>query len=192
MDAMIGRILDAVEQTGKADNTWIFFSADHGLACGQHGLMGKQNLHDHSVRVPLMVIGPDVAEGKQIDAPVYLQDIMPTTLQLAGVDKPDHVQFSSLIPMLNGSPSPYESVYGAYLDKQRSIRTDHFKLIVYPVAKTVRLYNLKSDPHEIRDLAGSDEHAETVDQLFAQLKKLQTEMKDPLNLGKRENYVAAR
>ena len=190
MDAMIGRILDAVQATGKEDNTWIFFTADHGLACGQHGLMGKQNLYDHSVRVPLMVIGPDVAAGKKINAPVYLQDIMPTTLELAGVEKPEHVQFHSLLPMLAGGPSPYDEVYGAYLNKQRSIRTRNHKLIVYPDANVVRLYDLKNDPLEMNDLAGSDEHATRVNRLFNRLKKLQAELKDSLDLGKRSRYTA--
>jgi arylsulfatase A-like enzyme len=60
MDEMIGRILDAIEATGKADNTWIFFTADHGLSVGHHGLMGKQNMYDDSVRVPLIVAGPSL------------------------------------------------------------------------------------------------------------------------------------
>ena len=190
MDAMIGRILDAIEATGKQENTWIFFSADHGLACGQHGLMGKQNLYDHSVRVPLMVVGPDVPENRTIDAPVYLQDIMPTTLDLAGVKKPDHVWFNSLLPMIEGSPTPYKVVYGAYLNKQRSIRTNRHKLIVYPDANAVRLYNVKSDPLEMHDLAGAPEHAETVERLFGRLKKLQKQMDDPLDLGERSRYKA--
>ncbi len=83
MDAQIGRILESLQATGKADNTWIFFSADHGLAVGQHGLLGKQNMYDHSVRVPFMVVGPNVAADRRIDEPIYLQDVMPTTLELA-------------------------------------------------------------------------------------------------------------
>ena len=183
MDAMIGRIMDAIQATGKANNTWIFFTADHGLACGQHGLMGKQNLYDHSVRVPLMVIGPNVAGGQKVDGAVYLQDIMPTTLQLAGIKKPQHIQFNSLLPMMDGAQSPYPAVYGAYLNKQRSVRTNRFKLIVYPAAKAVRLYDLKSDPLEMKDLAAAPEYSGKVKQLFNRLKKLQTEMKDNLDLG---------
>ncbi|KAA5539898.1 sulfatase-like hydrolase/transferase [Roseiconus nitratireducens] len=183
MDAMIGRILDALENTGRADNTWIFFSADHGLACGQHGLMGKQNLYDHSVRVPLMVIGPDVPAGEKIDQPVYLQDIMPTTLELAEVEKPEHVDFQSLLPLLDGEPSRYESIYGAYLDRQRSIRTDTHKLIVYPRAGVARLYDVVADPHEQHDLAQSAEHQGTLRKLVAELKELQASMKDSLDLN---------
>ena len=188
MDAMIGRILDALKATGKEDNTWIFFTADHGLACGQHGLMGKQNLYDHSVRVPLMVIGPNVTAGMRIDAPVYLQDIMPTTLELAGVEKPSHVQFNSLLPMLDGSASPYDVVYGAYLNKQRSIRTDQYKLIVYPTANVVRLYDVQDDPLEMNDLAGQPKNHDTVKRLFERLQELQLEMKDALNLGPYSGY----
>ncbi|MHC4624557.1 MAG: sulfatase-like hydrolase/transferase, partial [Planctomycetota bacterium] len=102
MDKQIGRILGALEESGKADNTYIFFTADHGLAVGHHGLMGKQNMFDHSVRVPLMVVGPGIPANKKIDAAVYLQDIMPTTLELAGINKPSDVQFKSLMPLIQG------------------------------------------------------------------------------------------
>ena len=84
LDAQIGRILDALEKSPAAANTYVFFTADHGLSCGEHGLMGKQNLYDASVRVPFIVAGPGVPAGKKIDAPVYLQDAMPTVLKLAG------------------------------------------------------------------------------------------------------------
>lgn len=188
MDAMIGRILDAVEATGKADNTWIFFTADHGLACGQHGLMGKQNLYDHSVRVPLMVVGPGVPSEKKIDAPVYLQDIMPTTLQLAGAKKPDHVQFTSLLPMIEGQASPYKAIYGAYLDKQRSVRTDRHKLILYPAAKVYRLYDVASDPLERYDLSAEAGQQGTIKQLFGDLQTLQKEFNDSLDLGSLADY----
>ena len=67
MDHQIGRILDALERTGKADDTYIFFTADHGLAVGQHGLVGKQNMYDHSVRVPFIVVGPKVPAGAAVD-----------------------------------------------------------------------------------------------------------------------------
>ncbi|WP_145305147.1 sulfatase-like hydrolase/transferase [Crateriforma conspicua] len=183
MDAMIGRILQAIDDSGKADNTWIFFTADHGLACGQHGLMGKQNLYDHSVRVPFFVVGPDVEGGRKVDQPIYLQDVMPTTLDLAGVEKPQHVEFQSLLPMLDGQPSQYDTVYGAYLDLQRSVRTDHHKLIVYPKAGVVRLYDIQADPKEMHDLAGDADSRPIIEDLFAQLRQQQAAMNDPLDLS---------
>ncbi|MDF1839800.1 MAG: sulfatase-like hydrolase/transferase [Rubripirellula sp.] len=183
MDEMIGRILKSLEASGKADNTWIFFTADHGLAVGQHGLFGKQNLYDHSVRVPLMVVGPNVKAGRKIPEPVYLQDIMPTSLELAGVDQPEHVEFHSLLPLLDGADSPYEAIYGGYLGKQRSIRADRYKLIVYPEAKKLRLYDLQEDPLEMNDIADEVANRALVRDLFGQLEVLQRQMKDDLNLS---------
>jgi arylsulfatase A-like enzyme len=183
MDTMIGRILDALEATGKADNTWIFYTADHGLGVGQHGLLGKQNMYDHSVRVPFIVAGPGVPSGKQISEPIYLQDVMPTTLELSGVEKPDHVEFSSLLPMLEGGKSPYRSIYGCYLEKQRSIRTDQYKLIAYPAADALRLYDVANDPLEMNDLADDASMKPVVKELFADLVELQKTMNDDLDLS---------
>lgn len=182
MDAQINRILQKLEETGQRENTWIFFTADHGLACGQHGLMGKQNLYDHSVRVPFMVIGPDVAKNKKIDSPIYLQDLMATTLELAKIEKPKHVEFNSILPILDGKPSPYKSIYGAYLKLQRSVRTETHKLILYPQAKVARLYDLQNDPREMNDLAAKPESMPLMKKLFAELLKHQEELEDDLDL----------
>ena len=183
MDAQVGRILDALKKSGKAENTYIFFTADHGLAVGHHGLMGKQNLYDHSVRVPLMVVGPGVPKGRRNSTPVYLQDIMPTTLELAGVEKPDHVEFNSLLPLVRGGNSPpYHAIYGAYLDVQRSVKQDGFKLLLYPKIAKVRLYNLADDPKEMKDLADDPQYKPVIKRLFAKLLELQEETGDELDL----------
>ncbi len=182
MDAMIGQILEALAASGKADNTWIFFTADHGLAVGQHGLLGKQNMYDHSVRVPFIVVGPGVAKNRKINEAIYLQDVMPTTLELAGINKPEHVEFNSLLPLLAGGQSPYESIYGCYLAKQRSIRTDQYKLIAYPEAKTLRLYDIERDPLEKNDLAQAPGMKPILADLFERLIALQTKMNDDLDL----------
>ena len=183
MDAMIGRVLDALNASGKADNTWIFFTADHGLAVGQHGLLGKQNMYDHSVRVPFIVAGPGVAKNQRINEAIYLQDVMPTTLELAGIEKPKHVEFNSLLPMLAGGQSPYDSIYGCYLKKQRSIRTDQYKMIAYPAAKTLRLYDIKHDPLEKNDLAQEPGMKPILADLFRRLIALQDKMNDDLDLS---------
>jgi len=183
MDAQIGRILDALEKSGKAANTVIFFTADHGLAVGHHGLMGKQNLYDHSVRVPLIVTGPGVPKGRTIAAPVYLQDIMPSTLELAGAAKPEHVQFRSLMPLIAGKATQsHDAVYGAYLGLQRMVTDEGWKLLLYPRIKKVRLYHLEEDPLEMKDLAGDPKHAPVIRRLFATLLKLQKEAGDTLDL----------
>lgn len=182
MDDQVGRILDKLKETGQQDNTWIFFTADHGLACGHHGLMGKQNMYDHSVRVPFLVVGPGVPSGKTISEPIYLQDVMPTTLELAGVTKPEHVEFHSIQPLLQGGTSPYPYIYGGYLQLQRSIRTATHKLIVYPKLKVIKLFDLQKDPLEQVDLSEKPESRPLIKKLFAELVRLQTELDDELDL----------
>ena len=183
MDAQIGRILNALEKSGQADNTYIFFSADHGLAVGRHGLMGKQNMFDHSVRVPLTVVGPDIKKDDRIDARVYLQDIMATSLALSGTKKPDYVQFQSLLPLLHGKTDKgRDAIYGAYLQGQRMVTQGDFKLILYPSISKAILYNVTKDPQELRDLADQKQHQATVSKLFARLLELQKETGDTLDL----------
>ncbi len=182
MDEQIGQILDELEKQGMQDNTYIFFTADHGLSVGHHGLFGKQNMYDHSVRVPLMVAGPGIQPGT-VESPVYLQDIMPTTLELAGVQKPAQVQFESLLPVLQGrSNGAYDAVYGGYMNLQRMVIEGNYKLILYPKIQKVRLYNLKKDPEEMKDLAEEKKYAKTIKNLFATLLELQKETGDSLDL----------
>ncbi len=182
LDAQIGRILDSLDASGQADNTWIFFTADHGLAVGHHGLFGKQNMYDHSVRVPFLVAGPGVAKGAKNDAAIYLQDVMATALDLAGAERPEHVFFQSLRPLLAGEKSRYESVYGAYVELQRAITHEGWKLIAYPKTKVLRLYDLKADPLEMNDLAAKADHAARKKDLLARLVKLSADLGDKLDL----------
>lgn len=183
LDAQIGRILAALERTGKAANTYIFFSADNGLACGRHGLMGKQNMFDPSVRIPLIVVGPGVPQERRLDGAVYLQDIMPTTLELAGVPGPEHIQFKSLLPVIAGERAcNYDAVYGAYLGLQRMVTRDGMKLILYPKVPKVLLFDLQADPGETQNLADDPQRRPLVRKLFQSLQTLQAETGDPLDL----------
>ena len=186
MDAQIGRILDALENSGQADNTYIFYTSDHGLACGHHGLLGKQNMYEHSMKPPLIVSGPSIQKNQTRDALVYLQDIMPTTLELADAQIPDYVDFHSLTPIIENkdASSPYNAIYGCYQDElQRMIRVGNHKLILYPTAGIYRLYDLVNDPQELHDLAPlGGEHAEKSKELFQSLLTLQEELGDSLDL----------
>lgn len=183
MDTQIGRILDALQRTGKADNTYVVFTSDHGLAVGQHGLMGKQNMYDHSIRVPLILTGPDIPKDQRVDGDVYFQDIVPTSLEWAGVEVPDFIDFRSLMPIVRGQRERnYDAIYGAYLNRQRMVRQDGYKLILYPTIGRVRLFHVQSDPAETVDLADDPKHRATIQRLFASLLKLQQETDDPLDL----------
>jgi choline-sulfatase len=193
MDEQVGRILGALEASGKADNTYVFFTADHGLSVGDHGFIGKQNMYDASMRVPMLIAGPGIPAGTKVDASVYLQDVMATTLELAGLEKPGQVDFNSLMPLATGasSESVYDSIYGAYFGSQRMIRTDHHKMIIYPTANMVRLYDIRNDPLENTDLAGDRRtHAGLMRGLLAQLRQLQEEVGDPVDVTKAfENFM---
>ena len=188
LDAQIARILAHLEETGQAENTYIFFTADHGLSVGHHGLIGKQNMYDHSMRPPLIVVGPDIPKGKRKNMEVYLQDIMPTTIEYAGGTVPEWVEFNSLRPKIEGKQveSSYPEIYGAYMDLQRMIRVDDYKLIVYPRAGVIKLFDLINDPSEQHNLAGATAQQERVKILFGKLQELQVEMGDTLDLS---NYT---
>lgn len=184
MDAQIGRILDALENSGKAENTFIVFTADHGLAVGHHGLLGKQNMYDHSVRVPLMLSGPGIPSGRRIDTPVYLQDVMPTSLGWAGLDVPAQVAFKSLTPLLADESHPhYEAIYGAYVDRQRMVTQDGFKLIYYPTSETTLLFDVTNDPLETKNLADNPAYGERKKTLWSTLKGLQASTGDRLTFN---------
>lgn len=185
LDRQIGRILAALKDSGREKNTWIFFTADHGLAVGRHGLVGKQNLYEHSVRVPFIVAGPGVTANERIEAPIYLQDVMPTTLELAGTPQPDHVDFHSLVPLIEKRQlrSSYEAIYGAYLGLQRMVQADGFKLIVYPKANRIRLYHVAQDPLERTDLFEDPRYQSRIGRLSKVLRQLQRDHGDTLSLA---------
>lgn len=186
MDAEIGRVLKTLEATGQLENTLIIYTADHGLAVGQHGLLGKQNLYSHSIRVPSIFAGPGVPEGKTVDALTYLYDVFPTVCELTDVACPDTVEGSSLVPLMNGSAERVrETVFAAYRDIQRTVSDGRWKLIRYYVSEEtgagtnrIQLFDLANDPGETTDLSTLPEHAERIQSLAADLHQWQIETED--------------
>ena len=156
LDAETGRLLDALEERGLADDTIIVMAGDNGLAVGQHGLMGKQNLYEHSVRVPLIFAGPGVPSGETRDSYAYLLDIFPTLCDLTGLPVPDSVTGRSLAPAL-ADPAHHarERLYLAYWDSQRAIKDRRYKLIEYRAGDgpVTQLFDLEADPWEMSDLS---------------------------------------
>lgn len=185
LDEQIGQIIKGLENSGKIDNTYIVFTADHGLAIGKHGLLGKQTQFDHSIRAPFMIVGPNIPKGKKIDADIYLQDVMPTSLELAGIKKPDHVFFNSLMSLIDGSrtESHYDAIYNGYINYQRMIRKDGFKLIVYPKINKLLLFDMENDPEEMTDLSELPEHQDRLKTMSKELLELQKKLNDPLDIS---------
>ena len=136
------------------------------------------------MRVPLIIVGPDIPENEKRDMQIYLQDIMATSLDLAGITKPEYVEFNSFMPFINKevTDSPYSEIYGAYINFQRMVRTDKYKLIIYPNAKKILLFDMVNDPNEMNDLADNSDYAEVKQKLIERFKNQQKIMEDQLDL----------
>lgn len=181
LDAQIGRLLDALEVSGEASNTIVVFTSDQGLAVGQHGLMGKQNLYDHSLRMPFIIAGPGVPRGKSSSALINMQSLFATTCEMARVTRPITVQFPSIVPLINRTTTQlHDALYAAFLDRQRAVRTADWKLIRTPHAGVVQLFHVKRDPWEQHNLATDQRFTQVLATLDNRLRELMIEMNDPL------------
>lgn len=182
LDQQVGRILQALADSGQADNTLVIFASDHGMAVGSHGLRGKQNMYEHTINVPLIIRGPNIAPNSKSDAQVYLRELYPTTCELAGIPVPDSVTATSFAGVLTGRvASHHERIYGYFTDSQRMIRTDRWKLIRYPQADRWQLFDLQADPHETKNLAADPKHHQTFKRLREQLQTWRERMNDPVS-----------
>ena len=187
LDLQVGRVLDAVDASPYAANTIIVFAADSGVARGSHGLIGKQNLYEHSMRVPLIVAGPGIAADKRSEALCYLFDVMPTLGKLCGIATPpgsNGREFADVLKDPNQPGRPF-LMFG-YKSIQKALSDGRWKLIRYPHVDRTQLFDLQSDPYETRDLSALPEHAERIQSMLA---KLAAEMKadgdnDPLTAAK--------
>ncbi|MFP4057267.1 MAG: sulfatase-like hydrolase/transferase [Candidatus Brocadiia bacterium] len=181
-DEQFGRVLDALDESGHAENTIVVFAGDNGLAVGQHGLMGKQNLYEHSVRVPLVFRGPGVPRATTSHALCYLHDLYPTLCDLLGLPVPDTVESQSLAPILRGErQSVRDTLFFAYRDVQRAVRERGLKLIEYRVGgqRRAQLFDLAADPWERADLSGDASRAADLERLRSELADWQQRLDDP-------------
>ena len=174
LDQQLGRILRVLEETGQAGNTLVIYLADHGLAVGQHGLMGKQNLYDHSIRVPLILAGPGIPSGRRPGGLVYSHDAFPTLCELTGIATPDTVEVQSLRRQWELDASGREVVFAAYKELQRMLRRDTWKLIEYTVpGQPLRrqLFDLTTDPCEMHNLVLEPAQQKRVAEMSAELER---------------------
>ena len=173
MDTQIGRILQKLAETGRRDNTIIIFTSDHGLAIGSHGLLGKQNMYDHTVGVPFIIAGKGIPRGRRSSACIYLRDMFPTTCELAEIDIPATVTAQSFASILRGEKlaAARQTAFAYFYDRQRMIRTDRWKLIFYPHLDRYQLFDLQADPHELNDLSTDTAHANRLDRLRKQMEQ---------------------
>jgi arylsulfatase A-like enzyme len=185
LDAQIGRIMETLLRTGKSENTLIVFSCDNGLALGQHGLLGKQSVYEHSVHVPLIMCGPGIPQGERRDDFCYLSDIFRSVCDLTRIPKPDSVGGESLVPAIrNQTRKKREALYFSYRHFQRALRTKRWKLIHYNVRgkKQTQLFDLENDPWETNNLAEEPSQAERIGKMTDLLESMMEEAGDPVRL----------
>ena len=148
-----------------------------------HGLLGKQNLYEHSMRVPLIIYGPGIPEGKTSEAFVYLSDLFPTLAELCSLPSPVGIDGQSLAPLISGKLKEIRtSIFTAYRSTVRAVRTDEWKLIRYPERDYTQLFYLKNDPHELKNLSDDPSFDTVKNHLFVLLKEWQTSSGDTVNL----------
>ncbi|HID75162.1 MAG TPA: DUF4976 domain-containing protein [Planctomycetaceae bacterium] len=178
MDAQIGRILETPHETGMARDTVIIYAADHGLALGSHGLLGKQSVYEHSMRCPLVFAGPGIPHG-QSSALSYLLDVFPTVCALTGIEPPPEVEGKNLRPIWEGrTDAVRDSVFLAFANVMRAVRRGPWKLIRYPHINHTQLFNLDRDPYEMHNLAEDPQYAEQVEAMTGLLLRRQRELDD--------------
>lgn len=211
IDIQIGRVLEALERTGELENTYIFFTADHGIAVGKHAFMGKQNLYEHTFRVPFLISGPGITKNTKKTGNIYLMDVLPTLCDMAGIEIPA-VDGKSFKEVLTGKKEQVRDVlYGAYSGGTkpgiRCVKSGDWKLIKYDVlngkVRETQLFNLKENPNELliehhdekivklignkpgkkqKDLAEDSKYSKKLAEMEILLEEQMKEMGDPYRL----------
>jgi len=170
VDDQIRRILNPVEQL-VGDNTVILFTSDHGEMLGDHYLFRKSLPYEGSARIPLLIQGPGLPAGQVLDAPVCLEDIMPTVLDLAGVPIPASVDGRSVVPLLTGKqPTWRPYLHGEHAGTAHFLTDGVEKYIWFAADGREQFFNLKDDPTECHDLSRTVNLAEWRNRLIRELR----------------------
>lgn len=183
LDEQIGRILQTLQETGQADNTVIVYAADHGLAMGSHGLLGKQNVYEHSMKCPLIFAGPGIPAGRGSDALTYLLDIYPTICGLTNTESLADPVAEDLQPIWSGRQQKVrDTLFLSFQRDMRAVRDDRWKLIRYPRIDHTQLFDLEQDPEELHNLAQERLQAERVEHMLSLIEAWQKDLGDKQDL----------
>lgn len=155
IDQQLGSLIGTIREEGILDNTIIMFTSDHGDMLGNHNLWAKQTFYEGSAGIPMVLMGTEadrrVGFSDTDDRLVGLKDVMPTLLDLAGIDIPDSVEGLSMV-----GDQKRDYLYGEFGEDKhcsRMIRSGQYKLIYYPVGNVFHLFDLENDPDEMVNLA---------------------------------------
>ncbi|NQV34949.1 MAG: sulfatase-like hydrolase/transferase [Phycisphaeraceae bacterium] len=194
-DEQVGRVLQTLKNSPHADNTIVIYTADHGLAMGSHGLLGKQNIYEQSMRSPLIMRGPGIPKAKSSHAFTYIHDLYATICDFAGVALPAGVDARTLVPIIQGREKAVrQSLFLPFQNNQRAVNDGRWKLHMYPLINHRLLFDLKNDPHEMRNLAEDPAHSQELERMLALMEHWRTQLgdKNPLRIdnpgSKRAEY----
>lgn len=202
IDIQLNKVLAKLEASGELDNTYVIYTSDHGMSIGRHGLMGKQNLYEHTWRVPFIVKGPGLEAGKRVKGNIYLLDVLPTLCELAGIQTPATVEGKSFVPVLKGEKEVVREVmYGVYAGGtkpgMRTVKKGDWKLIKYDVidgtVRETQLFNLAENPNEYlpehnkpgemqTNLANNPKYSDKLKEMEALLLEQMVALDDPYRL----------
>ncbi len=175
IDAMVGKVMDALEASGQSGNTWVIFTSDHGEMAGEHGQYIKLTHFEASSRVPLIVSGPDAQAGRRIKTVASLVDLYPTLLELGGASLPNDCDGHSLANEVRGLPTSRAGYafaeYHATTCPTGSfmLREGDWKYIAYPGYPSM-LFNLREDPDELHNVC--DENPEVSGAMEKRLREI--------------------
>lgn len=189
VDDGVGRLLDYLDKAGLADNTVVVYTSDQGFFLGEHNWFDKRFMYEESLKMPFLVRWPARVKAGAVNAGMVLNvDFAPTFLDAAGVKVPADMQGKSFLPLLRGErPRDWRtSMYYRYyhypqhhrVQPHYGVRTERHKLIHFNKIDQWELYDLKADPHEVKNLYADPVHAKTVKELKAELYRLKKELKD--------------
>jgi iduronate 2-sulfatase len=172
-DAQLGRVLDALEQTGLSDNTIVLFTSDHGYHMGEHGHYQKTTLFENAARVPLIMAGPGIAQGADAKSLAEMVDFYPTLADLADLPKPEFLAGISLADALRDPSRATRTTALTQYSNGYSIRTDHYRYTEWGEAGAEgnELYDHRTDPAEMKNLAGEESLQDTIKELSQLLRR---------------------
>ena len=189
VDDSVGRLLDALDRSGLADNTIVVYTSDQGFYLGDHDWFDKRFMYEESLRMPFLVRWPAQVKAGTVNGGMILNvDFAPTLLAAAGVKVPADMQGRSFLPLLRGErPGNWRtSMYYRYyhypqhhrVQPHYGVRTERYKLIYFNKIDQWELFDLQKDPHELKNLYADPAQAATVKALKAELYRLKKELKD--------------
>lgn len=186
LDDAVGRIMKKLKDKGLDKNTIVIFLADNGLALGSHGLMGKQNLYEHSMRIPMIMSGVGIPKNQVRNSFTYSLDIFPTICKMLQIASPNDLDGMNLSQTIMADKKVRNEIFTAYISFQRAVRDERYKLIRFPKVNHTLLFDLKTDPYELINLAEKPEYQSKMAHLTTLLQKNQMRFGDKLPLNSTE------